>query len=169
MVEATLDKTGGGIRFVLRPNRSLSWKGTIIFVLGLTVLYLLIGIPLAILGFWPILPFAGLELIVIAICLYWVSLKNHRKEIIWIDDRSVRLERGRSQPDECVEFIKAWTRVDLQKSGHAWYPSRLLLGAQGRFVEIGAFLHEDERRSLARELTEQLSGTDAQEQNNKFF
>jgi uncharacterized membrane protein len=38
----------------------------------------------------------------------------------------------------------------------AHWPSRLLLGAHGRTVEVGAFLTEDERLGLRQRLSELL-------------
>jgi uncharacterized membrane protein len=39
--------------------------------------------------------------------------------------------------------------VQLEKSPIAWYPSRLMIAYQGRGVEIGRFLCDDERAELA--------------------
>ena len=46
----------------------------------------------------------------------------------------------------------AWARVHLVRPRHRNYPSRLLITAGKERVEIGRFLLEHERQTLAREL-----------------
>jgi uncharacterized membrane protein len=46
--------------------------------------------------------------------------------------------------------------VELRRAAVPHWPSRLLIGEQGRSVEIGAFLTESERERLSRRLAEVL-------------
>lgn len=156
------DKTS---RVVIRPNRSLSWRQSVIFLAAVAVPLLLISAVLAVQGFWLVLPFAGLELAALFVCLYLVSHAGRRCEVVSIGESIVRVEKGRERgsraarggPELCVEFARGWVRVELTKGPGHWYPRRLWIGASGRRVEIGGFLVEEEKAELAAELQRLLS------------
>jgi uncharacterized membrane protein len=62
-----------------------------------------------------------------------------------------------------ARFHPYWARLSLQPGRWRNAPSRLLVRSHGREVEIGAFLNDEERRSLA----QRLSGLLAQAGNNE--
>ena len=62
-------------RILLRPNQSSDWKTSLLFILIIAFTCLTIGIGFALAGATMILPFAGLEIIFVAICVYLV-MKN---------------------------------------------------------------------------------------------
>ncbi len=156
VVATYCDSNTPGCRYVLRPNRSLTARGATFFLVSLLVVYLAIGIPLALVGLWLILPFAGLELLAVGGCVYVAMGRSARCEVVSVDDQTVVVESGRQRPERRSEFKRAWVQVRLQTSGHRWYPSRLTIGSHGKLIEIGAFLNEDERRRFAKELALQL-------------
>jgi len=47
-------------------------------------------------------------------------------------------------------------RIELRRRS-GWYPLQLLIGASGVWVELGAFLADGEKQSLANELNRLLS------------
>lgn len=148
MVSATFE-TDSRCRFVIRPNRSLTWRQLQVFYLGIVGVSMGIAIWFAVLGLWPVLPFAGAELLLLGGALYANALRGARSEVISVGERAVEVEKGRHQPEEHWEFPRAWTRVRLLLPGVRWYPSRLVIGSHGRHVELGDFLNEEERRHLA--------------------
>jgi len=107
-------------------------------------------------GFWPVLPFAGAELAFLAWCLWITSSHAEQTEVIDIDHDEVAIEHGRRRPEHRARFPRAWARIRLEPAPVRLHPSRLLLGAHGRHVHVGAFLTEDERRELAGDLTRAL-------------
>ena len=143
-------------RFILRPNQSLSWRGNQLFLLVLAVVCCAIAIPLTIMGFWLILPFAGLELAAVAYGLYVVARQGQRQEVIDIDGDSIQIETGYQQPEKRQVLARIWARVVLERCAKQWYPSRLLIRSHGHTVEVGSFLNEDERQRLASELSRSL-------------
>ena len=143
-------------RFILRPNRSLSWQGLLLFYFSLFIISSAIAIGLTLLGFWLVLPFAGLEMLALGIGLYVVACRCYECEVISINDDSIRIERGRDYPREQWTLGRMWAHVVLERCPRAWYPSRLLLRSHGRSVEVGRFLDEEERQRLADELTRSL-------------
>ena len=136
-------------RFVLRPNQSMSWRGNLIFLAGLFGLFAVTGAAFAFMGFWPVLPFAGLELALVAYALYRVSHACQVCEVISIDERSVTIEKGRRRPETSDVFQRTWARLQWRRSRSRLHPNRLFVRSHGRWVEIGRFLTEEERSGLA--------------------
>ena len=54
---------GGFWRLVIEPNCSLSWRQSMAFFIGISVLCMSIATVFALKGYWLIFPFAGLELL----------------------------------------------------------------------------------------------------------
>lgn len=161
MVACNYDFEAPGCRYVLRPNGSLSPRSAMFILGSLFVVYLAVGIPLALMGLWLVLPFAGLEFALLAGCLYAAMLGSGRCEVIWVRDGMVTVESGRRRPVRRTEFHRAWVRVCLHEPAHRWYPSRLTIGSHGRLVEVGSFLSETERRRVASELHQAIQAPKA--------
>ena len=151
MISEELD-THGRRRFVIRPNRSLSWRGNLTFIGVMGVLLSAIATTFALRGAWPVLPFAGLELAALAAGLYWVARRLSLREVITVDDGHVTVERGRRRPELRARFPRAWLRVELEGGRGPLAPRRLVLRSHGRALEIGALLTEAERERLAARL-----------------
>jgi uncharacterized membrane protein len=115
-----------------------------------------IGLAFALHGFWPVLPFAGLEIIALGAAFYLCLSRSQIREVVTVNADRVTVEKGHRQPREHWECPRAWARVALEPSPIAWYPSRLAVGFQGRQVEIGRFLNEEQRCALAVELSEAI-------------
>ena len=69
MVSATVNE-GKTSTLILRPKQSLSWRETELVYGGILAFLLVVAIAFAILGFWPVLPFAGAELLLLGGALY---------------------------------------------------------------------------------------------------
>ena len=104
-----------------------------------------------------VLPFAGLEMGVLGVCLYLGARRCAVCEVISIRDDVVEIQKGRRAPVQVCRFQRAWARVNMWRPVSGWLPSRLTIRSHGREVEIGADLNEDERESLARELRRVIS------------
>ena len=139
-------------RIVLRPNASLTERQAFMLLLGIAIVMAAIAIGFAMVGAWVVLPFSGAEWLLLAFC-FWVSLRNCSIcEVISISEDTVRWERGRLKPEETVSFNRAWIALNRTKPPMNGYPSRLFLRSHGKEIEIGRFLIESERETLAREL-----------------
>lgn len=138
--------------FVLSPNCSSNWRENQLFLL-------LAAGPagiIAALCFWQglymVVPFTGLELMALGVCLYLVSLRSHSKELIQINDDRVSVAYGYRAPVTWYEFPRGWVRVWLEQPVNPGHQSRLWIGASGRQVMVGGFLQEEERIRLGRRL-----------------
>lgn len=147
--------------YVLRPNCGLYWRTTLWVYVGLSTICLGIALGFTLMGFWPILPFAGLELAALGIALYVSARRGRCREVIRICGDEVRVEKGVRGPEQSWVFDIARSEVMLLASPHCWYPSRLLIRSRGATVELGAFLTDEERASLATELHLRVGATAA--------
>ncbi|MDN3516199.1 DUF2244 domain-containing protein [Aquisalimonas lutea] len=139
--------------FDLRPNAGVYWQQTLVIFLMFSAVCLGVAIAFTVAGFWPILPFAGLEVVALGAALYVSARRGDYREVIRVGPDRVRVEKGRRQPEQTWEFRRAWSAVELQRSPVQWYPARLVIRSGADQVECGAFLNDEERESLAAELT----------------
>jgi len=149
VVELVSDPAGSDSRWIVRPNQSLSWRAVLWVYTLVAVCLIGMSTVFALKGFWPVLPFAGLELLVLGVAFYLCITRSRWREVVTVDTRVVRVEKGRRQVEERWECPSVWAQVLLEKSPIAWYPSRLMIAYQGHGVEVGRFLCEDERAALA--------------------
>jgi uncharacterized membrane protein len=136
-------------RFVVRPNCALTWRTTKYLLWFFAACFAAVGAYFASLGAWLVLPFAGLELVVLVMGFYLSALAGHTREVIEIEGPVLRVLRGRRKLEEVARFPVNWTRVHLYRDPKGWYPSRLLLRYHGRWLEIAATIVEAEREELA--------------------
>ena len=139
-------------QFVVKRNQSLSWRANKLFIFFIALLTLGIAGIFALQGMWLILPFAGLEVMALTIGLYICSLHCRDREVITINDEKVSIESGRGKPKQSCQFERAWLNVVLKKPVIQGYPSQLLLCSKGMEIEIGKYLTNKERKSLAETL-----------------
>ncbi len=156
MVEAQAQSREGVVYFVIRPNSSLSWRGNQVFFAYMFAVSFGIAGIFALRGFWMVLPFAGFEMLVLAIVLHQCYVRSCRQEVVSIADNEVQVAVGRDRPERCCTFKRYWVRVVLDPAKVKSYPSRLLIRSQGLEVEIGTCLLDDERRALAAALKKAL-------------
>jgi uncharacterized membrane protein len=136
------------------PHRSISRAGLIAFLVAQSV----VAGAFAALAAWRgnvFAPgFAVLELAVLAGCLARVWCAAGRGQLITLTPSQLTV--AATSGTEMARFHPYWVRVRVIPGRWPGWPSRLLLGSHGRDVEVGAFLNDDERRELARRLTELL-------------
>ena len=108
-------------------------------------------------GAWLVLPFAGLEILVLGLGIYLSARWSAGWEAIELTQGELRLTRGRTKPEETMLLSRHWTRISLISDPRGWYPSRLLLECHGKRVEVGKVLVESERVQLAADLHANLN------------
>lgn len=109
-------------------------------------------------GLWPVLPFAGLEMAVLAWALRSSLRRGRCTQTITLTDTEVRVVTRDPAGDQQAAFPRHWARARLVSS-HGWHPSRLLIESHGRACEVGRLLTEEERRGLHLRLARLVGGT----------
>ncbi|HEX6834209.1 MAG TPA: DUF2244 domain-containing protein [Rudaea sp.] len=134
---------------VLLPNRSLSRAG----LWGFVAAQGLAAAAFAGLAAWegnvfaPV--FAVVEIGVVAFCLWRVWNASGQGQIVTLAPERIAIARTPGG-GTVAEFHPYWARVELTHGRRG--TSRLTIGSHGRSVEVGAFLRDDERGALARQL-----------------
>jgi uncharacterized membrane protein len=133
----------------LVPRCSLTPRGARIFIGIVAATTFAVAGFFALQGFWPVLPFAGLEIGL----LIWAVRASMRagmaREIITVSEAWVTISYRHGPLERSSVFPRHWSRVTLHAPPTALHPSRLVVESRGRACEVGRFLTEDERRTLA--------------------
>jgi uncharacterized membrane protein len=106
----------------------------------------------ALLGLWPVFPFAGLEMLALGWALMLSMRRRHYLQTITVTDDRVAVETRYRRKIEQIEFPRHWAQVKLRSADTRLHPSRLTIESHGRSYEVGSFLTEEERRALATRL-----------------
>lgn len=144
-------------RIDIAPNCSLSSRGALVFFATVCCVSFGVAGLFTARGFWPVLLFAGFEMLLLGWALRASMERRHHHETITVSETDVRIEtHDRSQSVEVV-FQRHWARVKLRRPQSRLHPSCLTIESHGRRCEVGSFLTEQERRGLAQRL-ERLIG-----------
>ena len=135
-------------RIVIAPNCSLSVPGAALFFLVACVPCFGIAGVLTYLGFWPVLPFAGLEMLLLGVALRLSLARRHHHQTIVISESDVAVQSRIGKIHSEVVFPRHWAQVKLRRSALRLHPSRLVIESHGRQCAVGDFLTEEERRGL---------------------
>lgn len=137
-----------GIRLLLTPNRSLSWRATVWIWLALCTVSLLIVVGMIWLGAWVVLPFAGLELTALGAGLYYTAWKCQQQEVLSISADNLHLEKGRYHKETEWDLPKRHTRVYIDSPKHPWVPQKLTLSHRDTEVNLANFLNIEDSAKL---------------------
>ena len=140
---------GAGYRLILTPNCSMNRRQLLAFYLFTCVLAIVIGLLFTLQGQWLILPFSGLEMLVLGSALLVTSRNVSRREVITVNEELVRIEKGRHRAEQQWDFKRCWVRLVDELSGENRSQRNLTLGSHGRYVEVGDFLSSIEKDELA--------------------
>jgi uncharacterized membrane protein len=152
MVRIKRENSGQRFRFVLAPNRSISWRELLLFYFLTCIVALAIGLFFTLQGAWLVLPFSGLEMLALGLGLYVTSRKVYRSEVITLDPDRIRIEKGVQQIDQSWEFRTPWVSISDDRDNGRRGRRRLVIGASGSSVEVGSFLANREKDELAFQL-----------------
>lgn len=144
----------GEFEFISRPNSSLTRVQRQRVFWGLAGLCFAIASAFAALGYWLVLPFAGLEIGLLAWAFEAIRGRESDFESVTIRGDTLILEWHDGQRSGRREMNRQWARVICQcrRSGRC----RVSLRSHGKETELGQFLSDEGRLALARTLRQQL-------------
>ena len=152
MVKIESNKEKDFHRILIRPNQSISWKSSIVFILVIAFTCLTIGLGFAYVGATLILPFAGLEVLFVGICVYLVLNKTSQQEVITLSKDKLIIEKGAYKIKQVWEYFRLWSYISVERPRHPWYPAHIVVTSKGETVPLGDFLNEQEKEELVSNL-----------------
>ena len=134
----------------LTPNSSLVGVSRIIFMGGIAFICLSIATIFYFFGAYLILPFAGIEVTILFIAFYLSFRWSSRKEIIFISNEIVKIEKGINKADYLWEEFRTFTSFQVSKGTDKTI--RLSFRSKGNDVVVGDFLNEEDKKILINEV-----------------
>ena len=132
------------VQLHLSPNRSATWQQTKHLIAAFALFISSIAIAWSLAGAWVILPFAGLEVGLLALIMYLVSKATYRWETLLISSNSIQVT---SSNGISIEFFRSDTSLYYKKDLSLKCAPQLVLQAPLQQFEVGSFLNlEDKER-----------------------
>lgn len=130
---------------VMTPNRSFSWEQNkkVLWALGLWSASIALAFTLRV-GAWPILPFAGLEILLLVCAFYYVSWKSNQQQVITFQKTNLRVEKGVYRPRQSWQLPKQETYLNVTLPNHQWEAKNLTLIYAAKHIPIGEFLSKSD-------------------------
>lgn len=139
-------------RLLMMPNRSMSWQTNKKILLAMFCLNMTVALAWAYMGAWLVLPFAGLEILLVGIGMYYVSWKLSFRQILILEAESLTLQKGVYFPKQEWHWQKNQTIVLRQASNYRMSAPTLWLSHLDERVEIGEFLNRTDKKELRKYL-----------------
>lgn len=147
----------GVFAFHSRPHCSLSCFQSRVVFWSLALVCFGVAIVFAFQGYWLVLPFAGLEIGLLAWALETLRARENNYEVLTIDGDSVVLEWRQGKESGRREMNRRWLQVQCECVS----PGRdchLSVRSHGRETEVGLYLSDEARLNLAATLRKHLQG-----------
>jgi uncharacterized membrane protein len=138
-----------GFSLTLKRNCSISPAGLAGVFAALACVVVAIGAGFAFVGAWLVLPFAGLEVLLLGSAYVMYARRAADYERIELDSGRLTVEVGQAQKTSRYEMDACRARVRLEEE------RVLLLGAREQ-LELGRHLDADSRARFADELQKRL-------------
>ena len=143
----------GGFSLTLKRNCSISPGGLACVFGALAVAVLAIGVGFAVAGAWLILPFAGLEVLLLAGAFVLQARHATDYERIELAGAALRVEVGEGASVARYELDARRARLGVEQG-------RVTVGDDRRALEVGRHLDAETRAAFAAELRRRLSLSD---------
>lgn len=146
----------------LSPHRSLSPEGFKWLIRGVLAANVLIGLPMYLIGAWPVAGFMGIDVWLLWYFFQRSYLDARRRETLTLTDREVIVERRApdgEREEHCLDAY--WLRIEASEE-------RLVLNSRGNRVVVGRFLAPEARAALADELKAAHAKIRAPRHNHKW-
>jgi len=115
-----------------------------------------ISCALAVVGAWPVMPFAGLEVLLVAVAFRLVQRHDADFERLTIGEHEVRVEARAARRETRFVAHRRWARVVVREDGRR---CTLALAYGGKSEPLGRLLSDEGRRALALKLRGRIAVT----------
>jgi len=144
------EKSNSNYLITLSPNSSLTGIYRIIFLASISFICVGIATVFYFFGAYLILPFAGIEIAILLIAFYLSFKWSSRKELIYISQEIVKIEKGINKAEYLWEEFRTFTSFQIAKDANK--SLRLSFRSKGNDVIVGNFLNEDDKNILINEI-----------------
>ena len=144
------EKSNSNYLITLSPNSSLTGIYRIIFLASISFICVGIATVFYFFGAYLILPFAGIEIAILLIAFYLSFKWSSRKELIYISQEVVKIEKGIHKAEYLWEEFRTFTSFQIEKDANK--SLRLSFRSKGDDVIVGDFLNEDDKNILINEI-----------------
>mgnify|MGYP002397223362 CR=1 FL=1 len=148
MAQSAAEQSDQMARFDIRPNSSLTPSGTWLFLGTAGIACLGPAVALLTQGFWPVLPFAGLEFTVLTAATWWSIRKGRYREVIIIRDSAVSVDKFSPTTHHHWESPIHWCRASLLGKKSGSNTQKLVLQAGMKSCEVASCCTDSERVRL---------------------
>lgn len=138
-------------RIVLQPNRSASWTQSKLFIGILATPIAFIALGWSIVGVWIVLPFAGLEIGLLALLMFKVSHQTYQEQTIVIKKETISIETGFRQKIEQT-VSRSGCHVLYSETENDWQLPVISVISDKVEITLGQFLNLTDRQLLKLEL-----------------
>lgn len=149
-------RNSNALVIVARPNHSSNWRNNRLALIAIAIPSLGAALAFALLGAWPILPFAGLEIAALGAALYYVNWKLQYRHVITLSEDAVRIDKGYYAPRKSWQLSRAEAALAVAPEEHPWEGPQLSVHGGDVWVRIGDFLNRDDCLSLLALLKREL-------------
>jgi len=147
MLTATLNNDGYTGNILIEPNRPIDWAANVRFVKIFSLLSFIIGLVFMSQGFLLVLPYSGLEILILTLSLYLVYKHYTICQVVYFTDNSIIIEYGDDRADARVEYQRHWSTFKIENNGKYNIP-KLSISSKGKSTEIGIFLNYKDKIEL---------------------
>lgn len=142
----------GCIMIMLTPNRSASRGQTLCFFGVVSGVTLIIGLIWGLMGAWLVMPFAGMEVLVLVLVLRKVMREGRWMQVITIEKERIKVEEGESYPQRTWEFEKPGAYITVYESNTPADSIQLSLSDPHKKIALGDFLNHEDLKSVKNEM-----------------
>ncbi|WP_102798782.1 DUF2244 domain-containing protein [Bowmanella denitrificans] len=144
----SISHRNGVNQICLRPNRSASWSQTKWLISGLSCVAILVALAWSLAGAWLILPFAGLEVALLAALAFKVCKYTYHQQVIKVSAHCIDVQWGQHYPKRRWQFPRENSLILVEKARHSLSGDRLVLLGNQQRLPIGEYLNQDDQRKL---------------------
>jgi uncharacterized membrane protein len=140
---------------VLRPSPPLAPKVLFWILFAVAFVNLVFALYFLLKGAWPIAPFMGLDVVLLAWAFRASTIAAKREEHVVLTPSQLSIARAvPKKPLREWRFNPYWVRVEMDDPPDHW--SQLTLWSHGKFLRIAQFMAPEERAKFAAALKDAL-------------
>lgn len=147
MITPVLNNNGFTGHILLEPNRPISWQENVRFIQTFSLLSFIICCFAFYQGFLLVLPFSGIEVVFVSVCLYLVYKHYTICQVIHFTKNDVIIETGERNAEQRVKYSRYWSKFHIDNQGN-YNIARLTICSKGKSTEIGCFLNYKDKQIL---------------------